>query len=78
MSWNNIIPWKFLFPQTLCKVCKHKYVHHRLDVGCIGPIDSDEDKESFYMGTCKSNCKKYCETNLDYLEYKYEQKYNKR
>ena len=76
MSLNNIIPWHIFKPK--CKICKHSYSHHREDVGCIGPIDSDEDKESFYMGTCKFDCKKYCETNLDYLEYKYEQKYDNR
>jgi len=75
MSWNNIIyPWLL---KPACKVCKHKYSNHREDVGCVGPTNYDEDAESFWKGTCKSDCKKYCETNLDYLEYKYEQKYGK-
>jgi len=78
MSWNNLIPWGSLFPQALCKVCGHRYANHGYEeVGCIGPSDPKEDKKSFYMGTCKLGCKKYCETNLDYLEYKYEQKYGK-
>lgn len=74
MSWNNIIPWHLF--KTACKNCKHSYRHHREDVGCLGVFDEKEDPKSFYMGTCKFDCKKYCETNLDYLEYKYEQKYN--
>ena len=73
MSWNNIIPAWLLYPQAECKVCGHKYAHHRNEVGCIGPSDPKIDKESFYKGTCKFDCKKYCETNLDFLEYKYEQ-----
>ena len=77
MNWNNIIPWEILFPQTLCKVCKHKFSAHRDDVGCVGPLDPAEDAFSFHSGTCNKNCKKYIETNLDYLEWKYEQRNKK-
>ena len=76
MSWNNIVPWDVLFPQAACKVCKHKFYCHENTVGCVGPTDPKEDTESFWKGTCKFDCKKYCETNLEYLEYKYEQKYH--
>jgi hypothetical protein len=77
MSLNNIIPYDLWFSQTPCKVCRHLASHHRDDVGCIGVFTEKEDKKSFYMGTCRFACKKYCETNLDYLEYMYEQHNNK-
>jgi hypothetical protein len=74
VSWNNVIPAWLWGPQTPCKVCSHRWSNHRDDVGCVGPLDPSQDSESFYKGTCKFGCKKYCETNLDFLEYKYEQK----
>ena len=77
MSWSKMFPFDTWFPQTPCKVCGHLASHHRIDVGCVGVFTEKEDKKSFYMGTCKDNCKRYCETNLDYLEYMYEQHNNK-
>jgi len=78
MSFNNIIPWDTYKSQTPCKVCGHKWSHHRDEVGCLGVFKKEEDPKSFWLGTCKSTCKKYCETNLEYLEYKYEQEQNKK
>lgn len=75
---SGVIPaWIFdRAPRKPCFICKHKATAHREDVGCIGPNSPVpiEDAEDFYAGTCKKGCKRYIKDNLQYLQWKYEQK----